>query len=384
MVKLKTVMFQLLNKVYFIIAFLTISICTSGQTYVIPDAALLNRIKSVYPAVINGNNELIILNANAVEGPFDITSLGIVNLDGMQFFTQLDTFYIVNNPQSDLEPITYMIGLKHLYIFKHNSTTLPTNIVNLTQLEHLVDEENNLTSLPSLVGLNALKELKVWKNKITQSPDLSSLNNLQNIDFNDNPLLYFPTLGSSKPFLKILNLNGSMFSELGPFPNMPMIESIRCGWGNLTVCQSISHLTNLKLLLINNNSLTNLPDFTGLVNLQNVDLRYNQLTFEDIIPLVSNPLYTSAFIVFPQDSLGIKETIVQNEGSAFTFNLNIDETTFSNTYDWYKDGLLIYSGTTNAYTINEVRPSDAGEYYCIISNNSKSELVGKQLVSYKN
>jgi gliding motility-associated-like protein len=376
-------MYQLLNKIYVSVLLLA-SYHSIGQTYVIPDAALFNRIKSVYPGVINGSNELIIANANAVQGPFDINGLGIIDLNGMQFFTQLDTFYNFNNPQSNLEPITSMIGLKKLFIYGHNSTTLPTNIINLTQLESLVDEENNLTSLPSLVGLNALKELKVWKNNITHAPDLSSLNNLKIIDFNDNPLQLFPSLGSNKPFLQILNLNGSAFSELGPFPIMPMIDTIRCGWGQVDFCHPISHLTNLKVFRLNNNLLNSLPDFSGLTNLTKVDLRNNQLTFEDIIPLVSHPLYNSAFSVFPQDSIGPKETTTQNEGSSYTFNLNVDETTLSNSYDWYKDGAWISTTTKNCYTINQLRPTDAGEYYCIISNNSQPVLIGKQIVSYKN
>jgi len=41
-------------------------------------------------------------------------------------------------------------------------------------------------------------------------------------------------------------------------------------------------------------------------------------------------------------------------------------------YQWYKDGTAITGATTRMYTISSASASDAGSYYCMVSNGSKS------------
>jgi hypothetical protein len=350
-----------------------------AQFYTIPDVAFRAHIVSTYPGIVNGSNQLIISQAPTVEGPFSITS-GVTNLDGIQYFTAVDTLYSFGNPLTDLSYVTSMTDLKVIQIQDGNITALPTNLNQLTNLKELNFEWNKLTSLPSLNGLVNLKFIKLWQNSITQLPDLSSLSSLELLDMNDNPLATFPTMAATMPNLKRINLNGASIKAIPSFPIMPLIDTIRYNWGELESLPSIAHLTNLKTLLLADNNLSSLPSFSSLPNLIKVDVRNNQLTFEDIVPLTSYPSFSSIYKVFPQDSIGKNGAVSLNEAQPFAIKLDFDKQVTNNIYSWYKDGSLVATTSTNWFKIEEVKPEDAGNYYCVVTNSTPA-LSGQKIVT---
>ena len=53
------------------------------------------------------------------------------------------------------------------------------------------------------------------------------------------------------------------------------------------------------------------------------------------------------------------------------------------TVSWYKDKVMLSSGTSNTYTINNVQPSHSGMYQCFASNEH-GDSVGSISLQVRN
>ena len=137
-----------------------------AQFYTIPDITFRNYLSTTYPGILNGSNDLIISNAAAIEGPFSITS-GVTNVDGVQYFTAVDSIYCFSNNIPSMPFISSMTDLKVIQVGNSNLTVLPTNLNQLTSLKNLIIETNKLTIVPSLKGLTNLKEIEFCHNFIS-------------------------------------------------------------------------------------------------------------------------------------------------------------------------------------------------------------------------
>ena len=57
-------------------------------------------------------------------------------------------------------------------------------------------------------------------------------------------------------------------------------------------------------------------------------------------------------------------------GKAFTFLINAADTVgITLSYQWYKNGSAIGAATSSTYTIASAAYTDAGTYYCVITDN---------------
>lgn len=83
----------------------------------------------------------------------------------------------------------------------------------------------------------------------------------------------------------------------------------------------------------------------------------NSYSTTEIITYVSPVL--STVTISPE----ISEKVV---GESITFTLNVNET--SNNYQWYYNSNAINGAISNSYSIDAVKFTDAGNYYCVVSN----------------
>ena len=177
------------------------------------------------------------------------------------------------------------------------------------------------------------------------------------------------------------------------FQNLPKLETFYCNENNLTGnIPDFQNLVNLKAFLCFHNQLSgDIPDFSGnCPDLRNLDLEYNQFTFEDILPnLQSNEQLTNGNAIYsydslsyaPQDSIFTDTLITISEGEPLTIDLEIDEMLSSNQYFWFKDGQPYDTimGDNNL-TFENIALSDAGDYWVHVTNENAPELT---LESYK-
>lgn len=126
--------------------------------------------------------------------------------------------------------------------------------------------------------------------------------------------------------------------------------------------------TALQTVSITGNSLTDLPDMTGSP-LQLLEVSNNMLTFGDLEPYITVPSFTYA----PQAEVEDPLDILVDVASGRTFTATIDGS--SNSYTWYKDGILIPGESEASLVLSNIQVQDEGIYHYEASNTFLSDLT---------
>lgn len=187
--------------------------------------------------------------------------------------------------------------------------TIPDEFCDLSGLEYIFLNKNNLTgNLPSCIG-NAVS--------------------INSIDLSDNHME-------------------------GPFPSV-----------------FATAMPNLADIWITNNGFTDFPDLTGVVELSNLHVDGNRLTFEDVVPNASIP--NLGYVYAPQST-------VEQEGPDLIldvfdhFSLEVIVGGSGNTYQWQSNFTNIFNndhitGANNSVINNTgALREDGGFYLCEVSN----------------
>ncbi len=120
---------------------------------------------------------LMVLNAN---------DSGIESLAGIENLTSLEYLDLDGNEITDIVALSGLTGLTTLWL-DGNSLTDISALSGLTSLTDLWLGGNSLTDISALSGLTRLTFLDAQYNSITDISALSGLTSLTNLDLNNNP-----------------------------------------------------------------------------------------------------------------------------------------------------------------------------------------------------
>jgi len=221
-----------MKKLLYILLFVPLALFgQENDLYHIPDTAFLSLLQANHPDVIY-NDSLDILSAS------NLSNLHIHN------YNSYDTIYDTNYSVYNLDGLQYFYNLDSLKITSCSITSLP-NISNLSNLTYLQISHNSLLS---------------------NIPDLSDLSNLQTLMINQNLIDIFPELPINLKNLIIFELN----SSLPNLSNLSVLEDLGFWGTSLTnypqdFLYGLDNLTSLTFQYSHN--LTDLPDLTTLDNL---------------------------------------------------------------------------------------------------------------------
>lgn len=132
------------------------------------DQVFINFLKSQNASLVNGNDELVISVANAFGSPtFDLSNQGLSNVDGVQYFINLQNLDLSNNNITSLPDLNNLTQLKTLNISNNFISELQTfSPITFPVLQSL-DVGNNLLyyddfiSFPAVITQNAETQRKV-------------------------------------------------------------------------------------------------------------------------------------------------------------------------------------------------------------------------------
>ncbi len=213
---------------YFFIVLIFFANAATAQYVNIPDnnfrAFLINKYPSCFDTLGRMDTTC---NGILSETSVWIGGTNIVNLEGLQYFSNAAEFKILSNPFLQIIPKLPESTIK-LFCFNNNLTKLPLLPNNLSLLDC---SRNNLDSLPtlpsSLTELNInnnnftnltnlppkLKKLYFSYNKLSVLPALND--SLIDLDFSYNMFTVFPTLPK---YLINLSCSGNSFSFIDKLP----------------------------------------------------------------------------------------------------------------------------------------------------------------------
>ncbi|OBX22068.1 MULTISPECIES: T9SS type A sorting domain-containing protein [Bizionia] len=247
-----------------------------------------------------------------------------------------------------------------------------TNIGGIGHVSEINLGSNNLAgALPMEIGsFPELTSLQLWSNQLTGNipPEIGNLTKLKNLDLSPN------------------TFSGTIPTEIGNLINLEVLWLNQNGLSG-SIPTSFQNLVNLKELHLRGSVDPNsewssssfsgdFPDLTALP-LEVLDMKNNFFEFEDIadefttyqtnIPnFVFNPQYT---VDPPEDvESDFGEDIILTLTDVPGTNRHSANRMSGNSYQWFKDDVLISGANSSSYTIVNAQGIDSGVYSCEITN----------------
>jgi Leucine-rich repeat (LRR) protein len=175
---------------------------------------------------INDDNQIQVSEAQKVTKLY-VDNLGIVNLEGINSFTNLEELGCHNNKLTSLD-VSKLKNLKRLYAFGNRIPAI--NTAALTQLEDLYIQGNLFISQLDVSKNTNLKDLVFSNNRITKL-DVTGLNQLEKIEGENNELE--SALIRKAPALKSVNLKNNPFAVTVDIRGLTYLEYLDLSGCNL-------------------------------------------------------------------------------------------------------------------------------------------------------
>lgn len=247
---------------------------------------------------------------------------GIQRLDGLEWFTNLDSLSLENNRIETIDNLRMLVNLDTLDLRRNNITHVRslshlTQLTNLSILGNEFDAESGIGDLSSLkeltlidlrgsglkdVGnLSELTKLKILLLEDNQLSDIGDLSNLTELEFLDLEANQFSNVGDLSGLTKLvfLDLGSNQLSNqkpasglssnarlqstntsfnVGDLSQLKQLKFLDLRGNELQYVGHLDELVDLEYLVLSNNQLTDIGDLSKLTQLKTLALQRNKLT----------------------------------------------------------------------------------------------------------
>ena len=251
-----------------------------GASVHIPDA---NLRAAIAEALGKAPNALITAEEMATLERLYANGMGISDLTGLEFATNLFVLYINDNLMPDLSPISELTQLGGLRIAGNKISDI-SPLKELKNLGALEIYANEISDISPLAGLTNLHWLSMYNNPVSDLSPLANLKNLRGMRVSvEEP-------GDLSPIAELTNLEdiyywdpGDPVPNLSPLTNLPKLTRISIEGGKMDL-SPLAGLTSVKELWLFNCGISNLSFLEKLTGLERLDLSRNNIS--DVSPLV--------------------------------------------------------------------------------------------------
>jgi uncharacterized repeat protein (TIGR01451 family) len=247
-----------------------------AQWVTIPDTNFVNKLTQLYPSCMNGNLMDTTCTQIIIEDSINVISAGIINLEGIQYFNNLQYLNCAGNQISTL--LSIPASLIEFNCFGNYLSLLPALPLTLIKLNCSF---NQLTNLPNLPG--TLQVLICDINNLTSLPPIPS--SLKTLSCSANyTLANLPQLPSTLTFLDY----GETFISV-PTQLPDSLQYLDCSHNQMTNLPNLP--SSLMYLYCDHNQLTQLPTIPS--TLQTLDCGENSIIELPTIPSTLTSLYAA-------------------------------------------------------------------------------------------
>ncbi|RKN03595.1 hypothetical protein D7036_13550 [Aquimarina sp. BL5] len=317
-----------------------------------------NNLNGTIPSTLENLSNLRILNLgkNKLSGnvPIELGNL-----------TELTSIFLSSNElsgtiPSELGKLSKLVNLQ----FQNNkfTGTIPVEIGNLSNLAFLQLHKNLLTgTIPIEVGnLSQLKQLFLSENQLSGDipVEIGSLTNLQQLYLYSN------------------KLSGVIPKQIGRLINLKHLYIYDNKLENRIPTELGNQLSLERLNISNNKLFGEIPkSIKNLPDLKEFRFQVNDYVFSDFeSEYYDYKSKLDVFIYIPQAKVDQTETLSVTEGGTITLS-STALTSTNNSYQWYKDGIVIPGATNKEYVIENASATAVGSYHFIATNSIVTDLT---------
>ncbi|MDE0367102.1 MAG: hypothetical protein OXP09_16215 [Gammaproteobacteria bacterium] len=236
-------------------------------------------------------------------------TLGISNLSGLEFATNLLELRLDGNRIEDLTPLAGLVHLQSLHL-QSNSIADVSPLSRLTDLRVLLLHNNRISDVSALASHYAMNILYLQSNSISDIGALSEMFWLELLFLQNNLVSDVSPLASLSG-LTYLNLEGNAVSDISPLSELTELKTLNLASNSISNISPLSALKKLQTLLLQGNQIRDvsplLPASSRSHYLYAVNFRDNPLSDESInthIPALQEALSADATIQYLQDDHG--------------------------------------------------------------------------------
>jgi Leucine-rich repeat (LRR) protein len=250
---------------------------------------LTNIIKSIIDSKSNYLKELIkeiqfVIYDNKIYFPsrleriFNLNQKNIKYLSqiyGLDNLTMIEELYLQDNQLTEIIGIENLENLK-IVSFRNNSIKEIKGLNKLTNLKILYLQNNNLSKIEGLESLIHLEELYLDQNNIKFIEGLENLKKLKRLTLNNNQIVKIQSLNNLEN-LEELFIRDNQLKEIEGLDSLTKLKRLDLGNNKIRELCKLDCLVNLKYLYLNDNKIKELKGLSNLTNLRYLNFNNNEI-----------------------------------------------------------------------------------------------------------
>ena len=212
--------FRLILTLYLL---LYMAVCSAAfaQVVNVPDPALDRLIRQKLR--IRSDRAITQDDMLNLRGDFDAGgNIGITDITGLEYATNLSTLSLYHNPIMDIGPMSGMTGLTGFNLWGCQIEDIRP-LKNLHNLQGFVLGNNRITDLRPLSGLVRLQGIELESNRIADVSPLAALINLTRLELDHNRIVDFSPLANLVN-LEVLWINDNLGTDFTPLQGLMLTE----------------------------------------------------------------------------------------------------------------------------------------------------------------
>ena len=215
----------------------------------------------------------------------DASGLGIVDLTGLEYCTNLTYLNLYSNQTDNLTPLSGLTSLTYLELGSNQIGDI-SPLSGLASLTNLGLSSNQISDISPLSGLTSLTSLLLNGNQADNLTPLSSLTSLTSLGLESNEIGDISPL-TDMTSLTSLTLYNNQVSDISPLSGLTGLTTLLLSHNQADNITPLAGLTSLTYLYLADDQISDISPLAGLTELTSLDLSSNQIG--NIEPLVNNP-----------------------------------------------------------------------------------------------
>ncbi len=212
----------------------------------------------------------VLASAQALK-TLDLSNNSIRDIRALQALTGLEELDLSHNAVVSLLDLSGLLGLRHLNV-AYNSLVTTEHVSSLTNLTHLDVSGNELMKLSGVDKLTKLQSFCAAENALVDINELAPCKELEKLDISGNTLLNIDIIAD---FVKLreLNFSGNEVSSLPDFADGCQLVTINGAYNQLKNLTALSGLQNLENVFMDwNEELSSIWGLNDCPNLKVVNI----------------------------------------------------------------------------------------------------------------